>query len=324
MNCFSEQNMHYVGRFAPSPTGPLHLGSLVAAMAASLDARAHGGILRLRIDDVDTTRVVPDSANRIVQSLNAHGVRWDGEVRKTTDRNDCHAQAFARLVERGLVYGCDCSRAQILSIHAAQGRPHERGLELYYPGTCRAARIQPDSTGDSKGNSTGDARLAWRLQVQEGSESFDDRAAGRITQDVAEEIGDFVLRRADGAWAYHLAIVVDDAADGVTDIVRGDDLLGTTARQRQLQRLLGFPLPRTMHVPVVRTPSGEKLSKQTQAPALDDQNPMASLIAAALHLELGGYLEASRWDTHRLVTAQSIDTFWTWATAAWARRWGIG
>jgi len=312
--------MRYVGRFAPSPTGPLHLGSLVAAMAASLDARAHRGILRLRIDDVDTTRVVADSANRIVQSLTAHGVRWDGAVRTTTDRNDHHAHAFARLVERGLVYGCHCSRAQILAIQATQGRPHTRGSELYYPGTCRAARIQPDSTGDS----TGDARLAWRLQVQEGSESFDDRAAGRITQDVAQEIGDFVLRRADGAWAYHLAIVVDDAADGVTDIVRGDDLLGTTARQRQLQRLLGLQLPRTMHVPVVRTASGEKLSKQTQAPALDDQNPMASLIAAALHLELGGYLEASRWDTHRLVTAQSIDTFWTWATAAWARRWGIG
>ena len=320
MNCFSEQNMHYVGRFAPSPTGPLHLGSLVAAMAASLDARAHGGILRLRIDDVDTTRVVPDSANRIVQSLNAHGVRWDGEVRKTTDRNDHHARAFARLVERGLVYGCDCSRAQILSIGTAQGRPHERGSELYYPGTCRTARIQPDITGGS----TGDARLAWRLQVQEGSESFDDRAAGRIRQDVAQEIGDFVLRRADGAWAYHLAIVVDDAADGVTDIVRGDDLLGTTARQRQLQRLLGLQLPRTMHVPVVRTSSGEKLSKQTHAPALDDQNPMASLIAAALHLGLGGYSEANGWGTHRLVTAQSIDTFWTWATAAWARRWGIG
>ena len=312
--------MRYVGRFAPSPTGPLHLGSLVAAMAASLDARAHRGILRLRIDDVDTTRVVADSANRIVQSLTAHGVRWDGAVRTTTDRNDCHAHAFARLVERGLVYGCHCSRAQILAIQATQGRPHTRGSELYYPGTCRAARIQPDSTGDS----TGDARLAWRLQVQEGSESFDDRAAGRITQDVAQEIGDFVLRRADGAWAYHLAIVVDDAADGVTDIVRGDDLLGTTARQRQLQRLLGLQLPRTMHVPVVRTASGEKLSKQTQAPALDDQNPMASLIAAALHLELVGYLEASRWDTHRLVTAQSIDTFWTWATAAWARRWRIG
>jgi glutamyl-Q tRNA(Asp) synthetase len=316
MNCFSEQNMRYVGRFAPSPTGPLHLGSLVAAMAASLDARAHGGILRLRIDDVDTTRVVADSADRIVQSLTAHGVRWDGAVRTTTDRNDCHAHAFARLVERGLVYGCHCSRAQILAIQATQGRPHTRGSELYYPGTCRAARIIPSSAGQSN--------LAWRLQVEEGSEQFEDRAAGRITQDVAQEVGDFILRRADGAWAYHLAIVVDDAADGVTDIVRGDDLLGTTARQRQLQRVLGLQLPRTMHVPVVRTPSGEKLSKQTQAPALDDQNPMASLIAAALHLELGGYVEASGLGEGQLVTAQRIETFWTWATAAWARRWGIG
>ena len=307
--------MRYVGRFAPSPTGPLHLGSLVAAMAASLDARAHGGILRLRIDDVDTTRVVADSADRIVQSLTAHGVRWDGAVRTTTDRNDCHAHAFARLVERGLVYGCHCSRAQILAIQATQGRPHTRGSELYYPGTCRAARIIPSSAGQSN--------LAWRLQVEEGSEQFEDRAAGRITQDVAQEVGDFILRRADGAWAYHLAIVVDDAADGVTDIVRGDDLLGTTARQRQLQRVLGLQLPRTMHVPVVRTPSGEKLSKQTQAPALDDQNPMASLIAAAVHLELGGYFDASGLGEGQLVTAQRIETFWTWATAAWARRWGI-
>jgi len=308
--------MRYVGRFAPSPTGPLHLGSLVAAMAASLDARAHGGILRLRIDDVDTTRVVADSADRIVQSLTAHGVRWDGAVRTTTDRNDCHAHAFARLVERGLVYGCYCSRAQILAIQAAQGRPHTRGSELYYPGTCRAAGIIPSGAGQSN--------LAWRLRVEEGSEQFEDRAAGRITQDVAQEVGDFILRRADGAWAYHLAIVVDDAADGVTDVVRGDDLLGTSARQRQLQRLLGFPLPRTMHVPVVRTPSGEKLSKQTQAPALDDQNPMASLIAAAVHLELRGYFDASGLGEGQLVTAQRIETFWTWATAAWARRWGIG
>ena len=315
MNCFSEQNMRYVGRFAPSPTGPLHLGSLVAAMAASLDARAHRGILRLRIDDVDTTRVVADSANRIVQSLTAHGVRWDGAVRTTTDRNDHHAHAFARLVERGLVYGCHCSRAQILAIQATQGRPHTRGSELYYPGTCRASRIIPSSAGQSN--------LAWRLQVEEGSEQFEDRAAGRITQDVAQEVGDFILRRADGAWAYHLAIVVDDAADGVTDIVRGDDLLGTTARQRQLQRVLGLQLPRTMHVPVVRTPSGEKLSKQTQAPALDDQNPMASLIVAALHLELGRYFDASGLGEGQLVTAKRIETFWTWATAAWARRWGI-
>jgi len=313
MNCFSKQNMRYVGRFAPSPTGPLHLGSLVAAMAASLDARAHGGTLRLRIDDVDTTRVVPDSATRIVQSLTAHGVRWEGPIRATTDRNDFHAHAFKQLVERGLVYGCDCSRAQIFSMHAAQGRPHKRGSELYYPGTCRAARIQPDRSDG--------ARFAWRLQVEEGSESFDDRAAGRMTQDVTQEIGDFVLRRADGAWAYHLAIVVDDAADGVTDIVRGDDLLGTTARQRQLQRLLGLPLPRTMHVPVVRTPSGEKLSKQTHAPALDDQDPMASLIAASLHLGLGGHFDSSTLGTDE---AQRIDAFWTRATAAWARRWGIG
>lgn len=315
MKCFSEQNMRYVGRFAPSPTGPLHLGSLVAAMAASLDARAHGGILRLRIDDVDTTRVIPGSADRIVQSLTAHGVRWEGEVRKTTERHDHHARAFERLAKLGVVYGCDCSRAQILAIHSAQGRAHVRGSELYYPGTCRGTRIQPDSAGN--------ACLAWRLQVEEGSESFDDRAAGRITQDVGREIGDFVLRRADGVWAYHLAIVVDDAADEVTDIVRGDDLLGTTARQRKLQRLLGLPSPRTMHVPVLRTPSGEKLSKQTLAPALDDQNPMASLITSALHLGLGGDLEASLWGTHRLVTAQSIETFWTWATTAWARRWGI-
>ena len=313
MKCFSEQAMRYVGRFAPSPTGPLHLGSLVAAMAASLDARAHSGILRLRIDDADTTRVVPDSADRIVQSLAAHGVRWDGAVDKTTDHNARHAEAFERLVNRGLVYGCICSRAQILAINAARGRPRARGSELYYPGTCRAAQIQPDSADG--------IRLAWRFRVEEGAEIFDDRAAGRITQDVADEIGDFVLRRADGAWTYHLAIVVDDAADGVTDIVRGDDLLGTTARQRQLQRLLGFPLPRIMHVPVVRTLSGEKLSKQTHAPALDDQNPMESLIAAALHLGLGGPVDSSKLGKNQ---AQRIETFWTWATAAWARRWGIG
>lgn len=325
----------YIGRFAPSPTGPLHLGSLAAAMAASLDARAHRGSLRLRIDDVDTTRVIPGSADRIVQSLAAHGVRWDGAVEKTTAHGQRHAQAFNQLRAQGLVYGCGCSRASILTMNAKNGHPRERGTELYYPGHCRPDPVEGVSPEPWSGGhwdpaevaSSGGIRrlpLAWRVRVAPGSEVFADRAAGRIEQDVAGEIGDFVVRRADGTWAYHLAIVVDDAADGVTDIVRGDDLLGTTARQRHLQRLLGLTLPRTLHVPVVRTPAGEKLSKQTQAPALNDHDPMSGLTAAAKHLGLGDPPDMRAFLRGRgTCSPEGIEAFWSWATTAWARRWPL-
>jgi len=337
--------LSYVGRFAPSPTGPLHLGSLVAAMAASLDARAHGGRLRLRIDDVDTTRAIAGAEHRIVQSLAAHGVHWDGVVEKTTDHSQRHAQAFDQLRARGLVYRCTCSRATILAMNTLHGRPHERGAELYYPGHCRPdwgetaiaehqatghqATERPDLTDPDPSGGALLLPWAWRVRVAPGFESFADRAAGTVQEDVASSIGDFVLRRADGAWAYHLAIVVDDAADGVTDIVRGDDLLGTTARQRYLQRLLGLSLPRTLHIPVVRTPSGEKLSKQSKAPALDDQNPLDALIAAAKHLDLGDppdMLASPRTGAQtraptRAPLSARIETFWSWATTAWARRW---
>lgn len=289
----------YIGRFAPSPTGPLHLGSLVAAMAAALDARAHGGRLLLRIDDVDATRIVPGAAAAIIHSLQVHGLEWDGEVRYTSQSEGDHDQAFAQLKAAGLVYPCACTRSEI-----AARSPHSRSTELRYPGTCR------------NGLGAGRTPRAWRLRVPTGIEAFVDRAAGTVAQDVLQEVGDFVLRRADGLWSYHLAIVVDDGRQQVTDIVRGNDLLEVTARQRVLQRLLGLPQPRSLHVPVVLGPTGEKLSKQSGASALNDLEPLPALQRAARHLgltQIDPALADDKW--------HSLPAFWDAATRVWAARW---
>ncbi len=253
----------YIGRFAPSPTGPLHFGSLVAAVGSWLDARAHDGTWLVRMEDVDETRTVPGAGDGILRSLEAFGLHWDGAVEWQSARKPHYAAALERLRDLGWTYRCACSRREI----ADSGL---RGLEgAIYPGTCRQLRLGPHTEGPH------------RLRVAQGAVQFDDRLRGRIGHDIAGEIGDFVLRRRDGLFAYQLAVVVDDSAQGVTDVVRGADLLWSTPRQVLLQHLLALPTPAYLHLPVATNAAGEKLSKQTQAAAVD-AGDAARLLAAAL------------------------------------------
>jgi len=253
----------YRGRFAPSPTGPLHFGSLVAAVMSWLDARAAGGEWRVRIEDVDVTRSVPGAAEDILRTLEAFALTWDGEVVWQSHRTAAYEAALERLRAGGYVYGCRCSRREI----ADSGL---MGLEgAIYPGTCRRLDLAP---GDG---------TAQRMQAAAEPVTFLDRAMGTISQDVSRDIGDFVVKRRDGLFAYQLAVVVDDAEQGVTDVVRGADLLWSTPRQILLQRALGYPTPRYLHFPVVTDAAGEKLSKQTGAEAVD-RTQASGLLAAAL------------------------------------------
>ena len=244
----------YVGRFAPSPTGPLHFGSLVAAVASWLDARAAGGRWLVRIEDVDTTRTVPGAADAILRTLEAMGLAWDGEVVRQSERVELYEAALERLRAGGYVYRCRCSRREIADSGLV-------GLEgAIYPGTCRRLALPPGGG------------LAERMIAPAEPVTFVDRAIGTVSQNVARDIGDFVVKRRDGLHAYQLAVVVDDALQGVTDVVRGADLLWSTPRQIALQRALGHATPRYLHFPVVTNEAGEKLSKQTGAEPIDAGN----------------------------------------------------
>ena len=235
------------GRFAPSPTGPLHFGSLAAALASWLDARAAGGRWLVRIEDLDSPREQPGAADEILRTLERLGLCWDGPVLFQSARKPFYERAIRRLERH--CYPCGCTRREIAD--SSLGLAAD-GAQIY-PGTCR------------DGLAPGRAPRALRLRVPDEEVAFDDRVQGRITQQLAREVGDFVLRRADGPFAYQLAVVVDDAAQGVTDVVRGADLLDSTARQIHLQKLLGLPTPRYLHIPAVIDAGGEKLSKQTEA-----------------------------------------------------------
>ena len=237
--------MRYVGRFAPSPTGPLHFGSLVAALASWLDCRHAGGRWLLRMEDLDQPRVIPGAADSILRQLEDCGLAWDGPVVYQSARLDLYRDALEKLKTHS--YPCSCTRKELEdSALAIDG-------SRIYPGTCRAG-LAPGKTG-----------RAIRLRTSADPIRFTDRVQGEISQSVEAEVGDFVLLRADGVFAYQLAAVVDDAAQGITDVVRGADLLDSTARQIYLQRLLGLPRPRYLHVPVATNAAGEKLSKQTRA-----------------------------------------------------------
>jgi glutamyl-Q tRNA(Asp) synthetase len=268
---------HYIGRFAPSPTGPLHAGSLVAALASWLDARVHGGQWLVRIEDVDTPRCVPGVADTILQQLATCGLVPDAPPVYQSQRCALYQKALDQLTRAGLAYLCGCTRQDIAIALASQGHARERHGELVYPGTCR-------------GGLRGKPARAWRFLTspagQSAEVSWTDRRLGLQTQNVSEQVGDFVLHRADGLWAYQLAVVVDDAAQGITDVVRGEDLTDNTARQILLQRALGLPTPRYLHTPLVLGANGEKLSKQNGAQALQLSDPLVALNAAATCLNL--------------------------------------
>jgi glutamyl-Q tRNA(Asp) synthetase len=260
--------VNYIGRFAPSPTGPLHAGSLVAALASWLDARAHGGRWLVRIEDVDTPRCIPCAAKFIMRQLQDCSLVPDEEPVRQSTRGDLYQRALDALVQSHRAYPCACSRKDVEEALAALGRPHERHGELVYPGTCRNGL-------------RGRAPRAWRFRVEPGITHWHDARLGDEAQDVEHDVGDFVLKRADGLWAYQLAVVVDDADQGVTDIVRGQDLADNTARQIQLQRALQVPTPRYLHTPVVLGANGEKLSKQNGAQSVDTRAPLQALNHAA-------------------------------------------
>lgn len=266
----------YIGRFAPSPSGPLHIGSLVTALASWLDARAHGGQWLVRMEDVDTPRTVPGAAEAILQALQGCGLQWDGTVMVQSQRGTAYQTAFDYLNYQHLVYPCGCTRKEIADsltqLHGSAGG-HEGHATLTYPGTCRQG-LQ------------GKTARAWRIRVPPINLAFNDRWQGLQTQALAAVVGDFILKRADGLWAYQLAVVVDDAEQGITHIVRGADLLDSTPRQIWLQQQLGYPTPSYMHVPVVCNEQGEKLSKQTGAAALNLQNPLSELQRALQFLGL--------------------------------------
>ncbi|RTL23583.1 MAG: tRNA glutamyl-Q(34) synthetase GluQRS [Burkholderiales bacterium] len=260
--------MAYRGRFAPSPTGPLHEGSLVAALASWLDARAHGGQWLVRMEDVDGPRCPPGMDELILGQLERLGLRPDEPPTWQSRRGELYQAALDRLIASGQAYGCACTRAEI----AAAVGPRAKHGELVYPGSCR------EGTG-------GRPVRAWRLRV-DGRIDWQDRRLGPQSQDLAAEVGDFVLKRADGLWAYQLAVVVDDAAQGITDVVRGADLADNTPRQIALQQALGLPTPHYLHTPLVLAVDGHKLSKQNGAAALDLSDPAARLCEASRRLGL--------------------------------------
>lgn len=281
----------YCGRFAPSPTGPLHFGSLVAALAGWLDARAQGGKWLLRIEDLDTPRNVSGARDEILRGLDACGLHWDEPVCRQSARIERYRAALDGLVASRQAFGCACSRRELADATANDDR------QARYPGTCRA------------GLPAGKPVRAWRLRVDPGQIAFDDRLQGRYAQDVAAAVGDFVLLRADGIFAYQLAVVVDDAAQAITDIVRGADLLDSTPRQIYLQRALGVSTPSYLHVPVAVNAAGEKLSKQTQARAFDRHHPLVELRRALVFLGM---------PVDKFEGDGSVDALLAWAVMSWS------
>jgi len=280
--------MTYRGRFAPTPSGALHFGSLIAALGSYLDARAHGGFWHLRVEDVDPPRVAPGSADSILRTLDAFGFEWDGPVVYQSRRGEAYLAALDALQRDGRLYGCNCTR-KLLRENARLGVDGP-----VYPGTCRKRNLP--------------LHTAVRLRVPESRVVFEDLLAGRVACDVARECGDFVLRRADGVFTYQLAVTVDDADLGVTHIVRGADLLASTPRQIVLQQALAYPTPAYLHLPVALNDDGGKLSKQTLATPLIDSDPLPALLRAAAFLGLD-----------RLPAIVSIEEFWQFVQPHWKR-----
>ncbi len=281
--------LDYRGRFAPSPTGPLHAGSLVAALASWLDARAHCGIWLVRIEDVDKPRCVAGADLFILQQLTSMGLVSDETPLYQSQRSVAYNEALGHLVAPGRAYPCTCSRKAILTTHLALGHSPQRHAELIYPGTCRPEYPSTEFKAALTQLADPTQPCAWRFRtdLQAVPEAaWQDRRMGAHTQNVAESVGDFVVRRADGCTTYQLAVVVDDAFQGITHMVRGEDLADNTARQILLQRALGLATPIYLHTPLVLGGNGEKLSKQNGAAALDISQPLPNLKAAAQRLGL--------------------------------------
>lgn len=280
-----------VGRFAPSPTGPLHFGSLVAGVASYCDAKSQGGRWLLRIEDVDTTRRVAGASADMIRTLQHYGFVWDEEIVYQSERTEHYEHALAQLRNRGLAYPCTCSRKEIADSST------QLGIEgAIYPGTCLQHPIKPDTPA------------AWRLKTPAINIGFADRIVGWQQHAMASDIGDFVIKRADGLFSYQLAVVVDDALQGVTHVVRGADLLQSTTRQIYLQQCLGYATPAYAHIPLVLNDQGQKLSKQTLATALPLDNILATLVAAFNFLP---YLPQP------VPTFSNLPALWQWATAHW-------
>ena len=282
----------YRGRFAPSPTGPLHFGSLVTAVGSYLEAKSQGGEWQIRIENLDTARENPGASTEILGTLDLLGMEWDGQVVYQNQRQDAYQAALRALEKQGLIYPCSCSRKEIVDSSVL-------GIEgPVYPGTCR------DRTSDP-----GFSR-AWRLRTSSDLIEFEDALQGIKQQRLRRDIGDFVIRRADGVFAYQLAVVVDDAEQGITHVVRGSDLLDSTPRQIHLQELLGYPTPAYMHLPVAINARGEKLSKQTQAAPINTSRPVLQLVKAIQFL---GQLPPPE------VSESNLRSFWIWAIKNWSR-----
>jgi glutamyl-Q tRNA(Asp) synthetase len=325
------KSSQYRGRFAPSPTGPLHFGSLVAAVGSYLDAKHHQGKWLVRIEDLDTPRSVKGAADEILGTLEAYGLHWDEDIIYQSQRTSAYEAAFQRLQQAGAIYPCACSRREIAdsALHGIDG--------MIYPGTCRDGMKSPSPI---KGEGVVAARaLAWRVRTDqipsplvgegarergrvestspspqpspikgEGVIEFNDAMQGHITQHLESEIGDFVVKRADGLFVYQLAVVVDDAAQGITDVVRGADLLYSTPRQIYLQRLLGLPTPAYMHLPVAVNEQGEKLSKQTLAQPVGKNNAASILFDALVFLRQRPPVE---------LQLGAVEEMLAWAVANW-------
>ena len=306
---------NYCGRFAPSPTGPLHFGSLVAAVGSYLEAKTRGGRWLLRMEDLDPPREQPGTADAILRTLEACGMGWDGDIMYQSKRSAAYRAALARLQAQGVVYPCACTRREIADSHqtfapargahvaplaraSGRGAAGEGGPDgaLIYPGTCR------------NGLAPGKTQRVIRVRVNHATIEFEDTVQETLRQDLAAEAGDFVLLRADGLFAYQLAVVVDDAEQGITDVVRGADLLDSTPRQIHLQRLLGLGTPRYLHLPTAVNAEGEKLSKQTLAPPVDAGNPVPVL---AQVMEFLGQSPPAQ------LRSAPLAEFWHWALAHW-------
>lgn len=283
--------MTYIGRFAPSPTGPLHLGSLIAATGSYLESRRHKGLWLLRMEDLDPPREQPGAADDILRTLEAFGFKWDGEVMYQSRRGTLYDATLKQLAEAGLLYPCTCSRKEITEHNG------DNVTDMIYPGTCR----NPANYNENK-------TAALRLRTHNNAIKFTDTIQGQYSQKLESEVGDFPLKRRDGYYAYHLAVVIDDAGQGITHVVRGCDLLDSTPRQIYLQTLLNLPTPEYSHLPVAVNNKGQKLSKQTYAKAIrvDQAPPLLWTVLKFLGQQPPDELEC-----------ETLNTLWEWAIEHW-------